>query len=513
MAPQQEDNSATHDVMPTSRSMFFTTELLNQSGGSTHPHFAGRQPAGTSRPMTVLKKGVRHIRHFDGEEKEVMAIGLACSECFHGPRLAEVIRPGLVFEQQVFEKLLADDYAPPLAIHTSAGVSEALGMFIDALEPHLPWPDKNESDWCVSLQLEGASAVWAAVDMLLQVQILETGNKHRKKVAVASTSYHGPPSTSFGSKAPMWSKTYQVKYPSPVAGEPVDIPDFLQQFEKFLDENADDVGVMLIEPQWGSMQCALPWPKELLQEYVRMAQARGIKIVCDEIMCGLGRHGMGTMFIAEAWELPVDAITFGKAVAAGVYPLSGAIMKTGRDVLSGHGRSVMQSHTFAGAHARALITGAMVLNELPNWFEAIAEHGENLTKIFKVVEAKSQGMMVCHGQGLMWGGLFTKHGQNADEQYRAESVQCFKRKCDEVGILPYHTPVGGFMVSPVVDIDVETVYEFGEKLEEAVRLTVEERGWKPVMSAAKEVVVVAPPAIPATTLPQQVVVQEEGIRF
>jgi 4-aminobutyrate aminotransferase-like enzyme len=52
-------------------------------------------------------------------------------------------------------------------------------------------------------------------------------------------------------------------------------------------------------------------------------------VISDEIMCGLGRHGKGTIFVSEALGLDVDAVTFGKAVAAGLYPLSGAVMRRG----------------------------------------------------------------------------------------------------------------------------------------------------------------------------------------
>ena len=38
-------------------------------------------------------------------------------------------------------------------------------------------------------------------------------------------------------------------------------------------------------------------------------------------MCGLGRHGHGTCFLSAAWDLPVDALTFGKAVAGGAHLL------------------------------------------------------------------------------------------------------------------------------------------------------------------------------------------------
>lgn len=79
--------------------------------------------------------------------------------------------------------LIADKAAAPLSIHTSGGVPAALNTFISTLEPHLPWKETQDLDWCLSLQLEGASAVWAGIDMLLQLQMLK-GQANRKKVAV-----------------------------------------------------------------------------------------------------------------------------------------------------------------------------------------------------------------------------------------------------------------------------------------------------------------------------------------
>ena len=123
----------------------------------------------------------------NGSSQEILSVGLACSECFHGPRLAKLLKPGMDYEQKVMEQLMAGDMASPLSIHTSSGVPEALGGFVDALAQHLPWSNLEELDWCVSLQIEGASAVWAAIDMLLQELILTTGAKNRKKVAPSAT--------------------------------------------------------------------------------------------------------------------------------------------------------------------------------------------------------------------------------------------------------------------------------------------------------------------------------------
>jgi adenosylmethionine-8-amino-7-oxononanoate aminotransferase len=435
----------------------------------------------------------------NGEEKEVLAVGLACSECFSGPNLYKVLKPGLDFEQKVMSDLLLQTpigtngeaiYAPSLSIHTSAGLPDALETFLNALEPHLPWKKFGApDDWTCSLQLEGASAVWAAIDMCLQVAMIEDPerNKDRIKVAVGKTSYHGPPSTSFGGSSPLWQKHYQIHYPTPVAGEVIDEEALFAEFTKFLDTHGDEIGVILIEPQWGSSQAALPWPKTLVLKYIQLSKSRGIKVVCDEIMCGLGRHGHGTFFASEAWDLDPDAVTFGKAIAGGCFQLSGAVLKTGRDLLASKGKSVMQSHTYAGSSTRALMTATEVLTELPKWYPTISQLGVEMGKVLQGVEDASDGLVMCHGQGLMWGGLFRRNRELSDVQYRNRAIQIFKKHCDTVGILPYHVPCGGFMLSPVLDINVGTIYEIGERLKEAIVMTKEELGWTAELTTASSV--------------------------
>mmetsp|Transcript_21958 Transcript_21958/g.47600 ORF Transcript_21958/g.47600 Transcript_21958/m.47600 type:complete len:360 (+) Transcript_21958:393-1472(+) len=341
-----------------------------KSTSEAHMHFAGRVSAGSKLPICVSKNGINHIIEQDNTRNEIMSVGFACSECFSGPRLAELLKPGFEYEQQVMMDLMAGKSAAPLSIHTSGGVPAALSDFIETLEPHLPWKNTETLDWCVSLQLEGASAVWAGIDMLLQLQVLE-GNEQRKMVAVGGKSYHGPPSTSFGSSSPLFTKHSQLLYPVPVAGQEFDEEELMEDFDQFLNEHGSEIGVMLIEPQWGSSQVGLPWPKDLAKSYVKKAQARGIFVLADEIMCGLGRHGQGTLFLSDAWDLDPDAVTFGKAIGGGVFPLSGAVIKTGGRLLGSNGRTVMQSHTFAGSSVRALMAGTEVLKALPFWFDSI----------------------------------------------------------------------------------------------------------------------------------------------
>ena len=63
----------------------------------------------------------------------------------------------------------------------------------------------------------------------------------------------------------------------------------------------------------------------------------------------------------------------------------------------------------------------------------------------------------------MWGAIFSKEGRMKETGYRCLAVKCFHKHFVEVGILPYMVPCGGFMLSPVVDIDVGTIYEIGAK--------------------------------------------------
>lgn len=437
-------------------------------------------------PFSLLDIELQIRRMPSGEEQEILSVGLACSECFSGPRLAKLLQPGFDYERKVMEELMTGDFASPLSNHTSGGVTEALSNFVEALEPHLPWENSSELDWCVSLQLEGASAVWAAIDMVLQEAIITSGTKKRKMVAVGATSYHGPPSTSFGSACPMWKKEYQVLYPTPTPGERNDEIEYTTKFEAFLDEHGDDVGVILFEPQWGSSQAGFPWPKNLLKSYISMARARGIKIVADEIMCGLGRHGNGSLFVSKDWDLDPDAVTFGKAIGGGVYPISGAILKSGREKLCQAGFSVMQMHTYAGSSVRALMTATEVLREIPTWLPSIGKLGLEMKAIFAYLARVSDGMLLAHGQGLMWGCLFSRIGVLRDESFRCRVITCFQKHCDQVGVLPYIVPAGGLMVSPCVDIDVGTVYEIGERLEEVIYRTMDEIGWGNRQAEEKE---------------------------
>ena len=472
-----------------------------QDKGYEVSHFAGRYAVGKNLSAVATKSGMHFNRPDVGD---VRVLGGACSEVLGGANLAKVLQSGFEKETRVMEALRQSQPAEVLSVHTSAGVPAEMDAFLRALKPHLP---VDGDDWCVNLQLEGASAAHAAIDMALQMSqpgadLSAPGA--RVRVACGASSYHGPASTSPGGAAPLGSAakglTHEARYPVPTPflrrrGECDEAfhARIFGEFEEYLDLYGHEIGVLMVEPQWGSSVGAMPWPPALLRRYVAAAQARGIAVVADEIMCGLGRHGAepsrgGTgCFLSECWELKPDAVTFGKAIGGGAgHVLSGAVLLHGASRLqqTRHG-TAYQSHTYAASSSRALANATALLEQLPSWRPHVRAIGDALAPIVAELNAKSGGAIIAHGQGAMWGGLFS----HADPAQRTRANLHFKRLCAESGLLPYFIPIGGFMLTPRYDDSPSELAAAVARMAECALATVKEMGW-----SADELLPVASPA-------------------
>eukprot|EP00966_Prymnesium_polylepis_P156339 3612023-Prymnesium_polylepis.1 len=132
---------------------------------------------------------------------------------------------------------------------------------------------------------------------MLQLQATR-GELGRTGIAVAALSYHGPPTTSLGVPAKPLppamaaAKPSQIVYPAPTPFVD-DAAALREQWAAFFAEHGARLGVVVVEPQWGSSCAAATWPKPLLLEFIAMARRAGALVVSDEVMCGLGRHGQG----------------------------------------------------------------------------------------------------------------------------------------------------------------------------------------------------------------------------
>ena len=376
----------------------------------------------------VTQRSLMTCQYQQHDEDTALVLGGGSSELVGGAWLAEVLQPAAALLQQQVQLLLQGQPAPPTVLHTSLGLPSSLPGFLRALQPHVP-PSWGQH-WGVLLQAEGSSAVAAAVQALQQ-------RARVPGVAVACCSYHGPPSATYGSRLHGQSsgKPAQSLYPAPAVLQRM--PDeseaaFLTRTEEqqmaWLGASVAEVGVLLVEPQWGSAACGQPWPQALLQRFVARARQLGMLVCADEIMCGMGRHGQGHAFLVEAWQVEVDAIVWGKAVAAGSFPLAGAMLRSWDPTASVH------THTYAhGAHPLALVTATQVLKRLPGWHAAIAERAAIMA-----AELRGTGAM---GQGLLWG---IPHHQPA----------ALMQACRQSSVQVYAIP-DGILLTPLINADPE----------------------------------------------------------
>jgi len=422
-----------------------------------------------------------------------MMLGNACSEIFSGANLARMLHSGHMYETNTLAKLAAGEPAPPLVQHTAAGLPAAIPGFVDAIARHLPKAAAEAADWCVSPQLEGATAVQAGYEMLMLLQE-KRGNKHRTQIAVADRSYHGPHTTCIG-VPPMplpgtatVTKPGQITYPAPhpfraaMDGGTINEKKLLAEWLDFFKKHGPTLGVLVLEPQWGSSCASACWPPHLLKEIIALAHKAGALVLCDEVMCGLGRHGLGCCFLAEAWGLDVDAVTFGKAVATGAFQMSGAILLHGQREMQGDSKvwkplNVRQSHTYASANTRALLAATAVLDELyatSCMKDQIAASSAVLKKYMTEVGTASKGKFSVHGHGLMMGCLLDPH-MPPDQALKVKDA--LQKACKEEYVLPYYVPPCGFQVTPPYDVTPTQLAEAGRRLVAATAKVAKQFGW------------------------------------
>jgi len=385
------------------------------------------------------------VGYADGDE--VIALGLAGSRLFAGERYGRILGPAAEMLSMAAQAASMGIPAEPLTLHTSGGHTEALHAFVAELSGNLPFDPVEHPEWRVDLHAEGASAVHAAVEGLLG-----TVAPHRRTVAVADSSYHGPKGTSPGSPAmggasgPQYA---QAVYPAPTAHklEPGETVDQLgarcfDDFTAWLHEVGPEIGVLLVEPQWGSSVAAQPWPAAWLRATVEAAQSFGIRVLCDEIMCGLYRHGRGGLWLAPTVGITCDAYTIGKGLGGGAFPLAAAVFADGASL---DASSIGHRHTFSGASAMALETATEVLRTVPEVEGNVALIGEVMADTLGPA-ASDLGIMV-HGQGALWGGLVPPTVTTAlRPACAAHGVQVYSVGC-------------GFMLTPPLDAELTEIEE------------------------------------------------------
>jgi len=144
--------------------------------------------------------------------------------------------------------------------------------------------------------------------------------------------------------------------------------------ETLMYENPESVAAIFIETVTGS-NGIIPPPQGYLQGLRKICDKYGIFMICDEVMCGLGRTG--EWFAVDHWNVVPDIITMAKGLTCGYLPL-GAVAVNPKISAEFENR-VFQGGLTYQSHPMCLAAACAVLDVLED--EKVIENSKEMGKI------------------------------------------------------------------------------------------------------------------------------------
>jgi adenosylmethionine-8-amino-7-oxononanoate aminotransferase len=286
----------------------------------------------------------------------------------------------------------------------------------------------------------GSEATETAIKLARQFH-LESGQASRYRVVSRRQSYHGstlgamtvsgnvarrapyqPLLAEWGHIAPCFCYRCPFDRTFPECG--IACADDLNHF---LDKNdASSVAAFIFEPVVGATLGAAVPPDGYAQRVAEICRGRGILLIADEIMSGMGRTGKP--FAIQHWNVEPDIILVGKGIASGYAPL-GAVLVAPRIVDAFERGSGTFQHGFTyQAHPVATAAGNAVLDyiESHNLFDRVQPAAEILRTELSVLQSHPHVGDV-RGLGLLLGIEFVKNKSTREpfpkEQNIAERIR------------------------------------------------------------------------------------------
>lgn len=206
----------------------------------------------------------------------------------------------------------------------------------------------------------------------------------------------------------------------------------------FLQGNdASTVAAFVFEPVVGATLGAVPAADGYTARIAEICRDRGILLIADEVMTGMGRTGKP--FASEHWGLEPDLILTGKGIASGYAPL-GAVLVSPRLVEAFEKGSAAFMHGFTyQSHPVATAAGNAVFGylEAHKLFERVATVGETLRQALAALQ-NHPNVGQLRGLGLLQGVEFVKQ-KESHEPFPKEAgiAEKIKLAALEKGVLLY----------------------------------------------------------------------------
>jgi adenosylmethionine-8-amino-7-oxononanoate aminotransferase len=299
----------------------------------------------------------------------------------------------------------------------------------------------------------GSEATETAIKLARQFH-LETNQPLRFRVVSRRQSYHG---STLGAMAvggnvarrapyqpllPEWGHIapcfcyhcpYEKRFPECGIACANDLETCLAQ------DDAASVAAFIFEPVVGATLGAAVPPDGYVQRIAEICRERGILLIADEVMTGMGRCGKA--LAVEYWGCEPDLILLGKGIASGYAPL-GAVLVSARVVEAFARGSGAFMHGFTyQAHPVATAAGNAVLDYLESQklFACVAPAGVSLRAALAPVAAHAN-VGDTRGLGLLLGVEFVKNKETREPFLKAENIaEKIQRAALEKNVLTYPT--------------------------------------------------------------------------
>lgn len=218
---------------------------------------------------------------------------------------------------------------------------------------------------------DGSSAVEMALKMALQYWQNRALPEKCRFISLQN-GYHGDTLGAMGvGFIPPFHAAYRNCISEPIQTVGPDSPVFLSSIEECIEDHANEVAGLILEPLCQAAGGMHIYPESYLQRIRELCDTHGILLIADEIAVGFGR--VGSYFACGKALITPDILCLGKAITAGYLPLS-ATMTTEDIFETFREKPFFHSHTFAGNPIAASVAlAALKVYESEKIIESIPE--------------------------------------------------------------------------------------------------------------------------------------------
>jgi len=264
----------------------------------------------------------------------------------------------------------------------------------------------------------GSEAIETALKLARQYQV-EIGEGKRYQVLSRSQSYHG---ATLGALAVSGNKRRREIY-LPMVREfaHVGLPycyrcaygcddcarQYAEELERAMDAAKGEVAGFIFEPVSGATLGAAVPRGDYLQKIESICRSRGVVLIADEVMTGVGRTGRN--FAVEHWGILPDILVTAKGLSSGYAPL-GAVIATKRvvDAIATGSGAFLHGFTY-NSHPISLAAGRAVLRFVVERELVKAADSDQAGSSAAHLKAALEGLRELpavgdvRGVGLLWG--------------------------------------------------------------------------------------------------------------